>query len=199
MGIDRHVLLTTDGSFDRQWSVFGGVTVMDTPVATIDFIKGVDRLDYHNDMVLVANFGASDGFPFLHHFAKGIRTKYLQQSAGGVALIWNYARILRHIVNSGETILVTWDDRVITVPFEILDAVTEELQNRDDPFYLWQLRIRGVWQDIYSGEGKPLPWYTQSQTQKRYAFNHEDTQSTRSVFDNNIRYADGKYYDKFFT
>ena len=142
MGIDKHLIQTLKRSTNRHWAMRGGAGAMQTPKDKIHFIAGHDNLDYDNDMTAVADAAAADGFAYAHCFAKGLKDDVLSQSASGVCQVWNFSRILRHIALGNETCLVTWDDRVITLPFPFMDKITTHLQNRDEDFYFWQLRIR---------------------------------------------------------
>ena len=142
MGIDKHVILTLERSKDRQWAVMGGSVAMQTPKEKIHFIKAHETEDYNDDMKRIANAAEADGFPYTHQFAKGIKSGDIGQSASGVGQVWDFSRILRHIAMGTQTCLVTWDDRILTLPFPWIDKIVEELQNKEEEFYLFQLRIR---------------------------------------------------------
>ena len=142
MGIDKHLILTLERSENRHWAVLGGARAMHTPREKIHFIRGHDNKDYDDDMKRIASEAEKDGFPYAHYFAKGLQNEAISQSASGVAQVWNFSRILRYIALGDETCLVTWDDRIVTLPFYIINKITELLQMRDEEFYLWQLRIR---------------------------------------------------------
>ena len=141
-GIDKHLTLTLGRSGDRQRAVLGAATAMQTPIDKIFFVEGHDDKPYNGDMKAIAQAAADDGFGYAHQFATGISNKWTQQSASAVCQVWNYGRILRHIALGDQVCMVTWDDRVVTVPFPIVDAITSELQSRSEEFYMFQLRIR---------------------------------------------------------
>lgn len=142
MGIDKHLILTLKRSKNRHYAVRGGALAMQTPKDKIHFVAGHDNLDYDNDMRKVADAAEADGFPYAQCFAKGYKDDILKQSASGTCQVWNFSRILRYIALGNETCLVTWDDRVTTLPFPFIERITKHLQNRDEEFYFWQLRIR---------------------------------------------------------
>ena len=142
MGIDKHLVLTLERSKDRHWAMLGGSVAMQTPKEKIHFVEGHDNKDYNDDMKRIANAAEADGFPYTHQFAEGVKDKWVAQSASGVCQAWNYSRILRHIAMGTQTCLVTWDDRILTLPFPWIDKIVEELQNKEEEFYLFQLRIR---------------------------------------------------------
>ena len=142
MGIDKHLVLTLERSQHRQWAMLGGSVAMQTPVDAIHFVMGHDNKDYDDDMERVATAAEDDGYPYAHYFAKGLSDGLISQSASGVCQVWNFSRVLRHIALGTEICLVTWDDRLLTLPFPWIDTITSELQNREEEFYLWQLRIR---------------------------------------------------------
>lgn len=152
MGIDKHIILTLERSVNRQWAALSGSVAMRTPVEKIHFVKGHDNLDYDDDMKKVARAADADGFPYSHQFAKGLKNGIIQQSASGVCQVWNYGRILREIALGTDTCLVTWDDRILTIPFPLIDKITTALQNRREEFYLWQLRLRFGGGDIWENE-----------------------------------------------
>ena len=78
----------------------------------------------------------------------GLESAWVKQSAGNVALFWNWIRVLEWIAESGETCLLTWDDRCLTVPFDILEDVVAELYTRPETFYGFQLRLRAKWSHL---------------------------------------------------
>ena len=142
MGIDKHLILTLDRSKNRQYSVFGGATAMQTPPDKIRFVKGHDDKGFDGDMNTIADEAEVDGFEFVRQFAGGLENKWIKQSPSGVCQAWNFCRILRYIAMGSETCIITWDDRILTLPFPFVDKVTSELQKREEEFYMWQLRIR---------------------------------------------------------
>ena len=142
MGIDKHLILTLERSKTRQWAMLGGCTAMQTPIEKIRFIEGHDNLDYDDDMKKVARAADADGFPYAEYFARGLKNEVIGQSASGVCQVWNLSRILRYIANGTETCIITWDDRILTLPFEWIDRITTELQSRKEEFYFFQLRVR---------------------------------------------------------
>ena len=142
MGIDKHLILTLERSEHRQWAVLGGSTAMQTPSEKIHFVKGHDNKDYQDDMRKIADAAEADEFPYVHYFARGLKNSDIGQSASGVCQVWNYSRILKYIALGTETCLITWDDRILTLPFPLVDRITTELQRREEEFYFLQLRIR---------------------------------------------------------
>ena len=203
MGIDKHLILTIKESGDRRRAVLGGATAMETPADKIEFIIGHNKKDYDEDSVTIANMAEADGFPFVRYFAGNLNTGWVQQSPGGMTLFWNYARVMRYIISTGQTYLLTWDDRVITVPYFIIEEVTRELENRNEPFYMWQLRIRGCWQDIYSSLS-PLTW---QEIHAKYGwpmpsgdfdyFEVENIKSTNTLFMNTVLNEQNDYYNTY--
>ena len=142
MGIDKHLILTMERSSARQHTMRGGCAAMQTPPEKILFFNGYDCLDFNSDSRVIANLAERDGFPFVHQFAKDVESAFVNQSPAGAAQTWNLGRILRHIARGKETCLVTLDDRILTLPFPFVDKITTELQNREEEFYFWQLRVR---------------------------------------------------------
>ena len=142
MGIDKHLMLTLERSGDRQKTIFGASTAMQTPADKTFFVKGHDNKDFNDDMKSIAIAAEQDGFPYIHNFAHGISDHFLAQSASGVAQAWNFSRILRYIAMGDDICLVTWDDRVLTLPFPFIETIATALQERKEEFYFWQLRIR---------------------------------------------------------
>ena len=146
--IDRYIILTIPRSVKRHWAMIGGAAAMRVPEDKLFFYAGVSAENYQNDMKEVAKAASAEGYTFLNQFAIGLKSAWVQQSAGNVALFWNWARILEWIAASGETVLLTWDDRILTVPFSILEKVVSELYSRPEPFYIFQLRLRAGWDHL---------------------------------------------------
>lgn len=142
MGIDKHLILTLERSVNRHWAMLGGAIALQTPIEKIHFVKGHDNLDYDDDMKRVEDSAEADGFSYIHNFTKGLKNEFVQQCAGAACQAWNYGRILRYIAVGDENCLVTWDDRMITVPFPLIDNIVDEFEDRKEEFYLWQLRVR---------------------------------------------------------
>ena len=142
MSIDKHVVLTLERSSNRHWSMLGGARAMGIPTEKICFVKGHDNKEFDDDMEDIAEAAEVDGFPHVKYFAKGLKNEAVSQSASGVCQAWNFSRILRYIAFSNETHLITWDDRMITIPFSWLDKIIDELEIRKEDFYLFQLRVR---------------------------------------------------------
>ena len=92
----------------------------------------------------IAAVAAEDGFPFVAYFQGHGDTGIIQQSPAQMAQVWSYAQMLRYIAEGDKNVLVTWDDRILTVPFGFLETIVAQLhEEREAPFYLFQLRIRG--------------------------------------------------------
>ena len=148
MGIDKYLILTLEKSQHRQWAMLGGAAAMNIPLEKIRFVYGHD--DEGMGLTEIADAAAADGFPYVRNFALGYADERygLQQSVGAVCQAWNYGRILRYIATGKETCMISWDDRLPTLPFVYLDTITAELQKLPK-FYLWQLRLRfGNWENF---------------------------------------------------
>ncbi len=139
--IDEYLVLTMARSIRRHWLMLGNLTSMRVPYKRIKFVVGMDATGYSN-MQAVADAAEADGYPFLHQFAVGLKSAYVQQSAGNVALFWSWAKTLQYIQRSGKTCVLSWDDRFLMLPFDRLEAVIKELVARDEEFYALQLRLR---------------------------------------------------------
>ena len=142
MGIDKHLILTLRESHNRQHAMLGGSVAMQTPRDKIFFIEAVDNDKYDNDMQKIADAAAADNFPYVHQFARGVQDHNIGQSVSGVNQVWSYSRILRYIAQGDDVCLLTFDDRILSLPFPWIDKITESLQDRDEDFYFWQLRVR---------------------------------------------------------
>ena len=140
--INNHIILTLKKSEYRHWTAWGATTAMGTPHNQVEFFTGYNDDDYGNDMTLIANAAEEDGYPFVRNFAGNINTEFVHQNPGSVCQFWNFARMMEYIIDSNQVALVTWDDRTLTIPFQIIDKITTELNERPEPFYMWQLRIR---------------------------------------------------------
>ena len=140
--IDKYILMTMPRSIKRQWYALGNATAMGVPFDRIRFFPGHDAEDYDMNMTRIADAAADDGYPFLRQFAIGFKGAHIQQSAGNVALFWNWARLLDWISNCDELCIVLWDDRMLKVPFMLLENVVAELYTRPEDFLIFQLRLR---------------------------------------------------------
>ena len=146
--IDEFLIITIPRSIKRQWAVLGGTVARGVPYEMIKFVMGEDAKDYNNNMETITKKAKSAGYPFLEQFGIGLQSKYVKQSAGNIALFWNWAKTLQYIAESGKTVYLTWDDRIPQVPFKIIESVLTELYKRQEDFYIWQLRLRSVWQHL---------------------------------------------------
>ena len=143
--LDNIYVLTLERSTDRHESWLGAAhhPLCGIPNDLIKFFIGIDAKDYNNDMQAVADAAVKDGFAFVEEYALGIKTEYVQQTAGSVAQVWSYARMLRDIAEKGETTLIIWDDKMLTVPFSFFYDVLTMLLDAEKSFHMWQLMLRG--------------------------------------------------------
>ena len=139
--INRVMPLTVKTSANRHHAFRSGAVAHGVPVEDIEFFAGHAAKDFDDDMQAVARAAADDGFPFIYEYARGTITQFTQQTAASVSQVWNVARFLRWLKDADETVLFLWDDKMITVPYDFLLHVTQELISRGN-FHLIQLRIR---------------------------------------------------------
>ena len=140
-----HVL----SSNNRRWAFMGSASMQGVPLDRIYFSSSPHLRKYDNNIRLVAKAAAKDGFPYLEGYGKGLKSQYVQQTAGSMGQIWNYCRIFRHIAQTGVPALVIHDDRMITLNWHIFKQVIEYLNNKGE-FKLFQLRLR-------TGQPKTIP------------------------------------------
>ena len=191
MGIDKHYILTIEKSADRRQAMLGGTRALQTPLDKIKFIKGRTPDAFNDDMRLIGNAARADGFAFVEQFGRGLSDAVVAQSASGVIQTWNIARILRHIADGDETVLFTWDDRITTLPFPFIDRITTALQERDEEFFAFQLRVRigdALYQYIdYKKVSLFYPHVLPEITQQRYkTMLAEDYDGFKKLFDTQI-------------
>ena len=105
-----HVL----SSNNRRWAFLGAAAMQQIPQDLIYFAVSPDLAQYDNNIRIVAQAAADDGFSYLRNYGRGAKSQYVQQTANSMGQIWNYCRIFRHIKNSGIPALVIHDDRMIT-------------------------------------------------------------------------------------
>ena len=115
--------------------------MMDVPDEKIAYFPGHSAKDFGSSMTAVAEAAADDGYPFLWQFAVGMESAWIRQTAGNVAVFWNWLRILKYIIAEGVTAVVLWDDRALNVEFQTLEQCVRQL-HAHGKFALWQLRIR---------------------------------------------------------
>lgn len=167
--IDKYVIVTLPRSIRRQYLMIGNLVAMGVKYEDIVFYPAVDARDYSYDMQLVAKAAAADGCMFLSQFALGIRSRDVKQSAGNIALFWTWAKVLRQIMDSGKTVLLSWDDRFLMVPFHQLENHISDLYQRHEPFYLAQLRLRDYnILDLCGHEEFSLPWHEEKKHTTTY-------------------------------
>ena len=143
--IDTIVISTIKRARTRHWTQLGSSQhpMCAIPEGLLNFYCGPDALEYDKDLGKVAEAAAADGFPWVEEYALGTRTEYVQQTAASVCQIWAYAQILRYFVEEELTGLILWDDKILTVPFEMFCDTLMYLKDVDKPFYMWQLCLRG--------------------------------------------------------
>ena len=181
--IDRYIIMTMPKSIKRQWAVLGGSCAMGVPYNRIGFFAGYDARDFGRNMSYIAQSAADDGYRFLAQFGVGLESVYIKQSAGNVALFWNWARVLSWIADSGETCVLVWDDRIPTVKFKYFNKLAVDMQMRGN-FYFAQLRLRANWQNLKAlGRGE---------------YEHEIPHIDTDLFENSIAAFDGNYVDSYF-
>ena len=139
--IDKYIIMTIPRSVKRQWYALGANVAAGVPYDRLSFVFGEDAANYGNNMKSVAAAAADDGYPFLRQFAIGLKSTYVNQSAGNVALFWNWAKTLKWIGQSGETCVLLWDDRVLAVNHEQLERIVKDLKKMGT-FRILQLRLR---------------------------------------------------------
>ena len=132
-----HVL----SSNNRRWAFMGSASMQGVPLDRIYFSSSPHLGRYENNIRLVAQAASRDGFPYLEGYGKGLKSQYVQQTAGSMGQIWNYCRIFRHISQTGQTALVIHDDRMLSMNWHIFKKCVEHLDNKGE-FKLFQLRQR---------------------------------------------------------
>ena len=142
--LDRMIGLTIPSRRNRCWFWKGYNMAKGVPADMLSFWEGMIPLDYGNNFERIADAAEADGFPFVRYFQGYENAMILNQHPAQMCQVWSYAQILRHITESDETTLVLWDDRYLGVPFSVIAYAVAELQSQSLPFYLLQLRIRGV-------------------------------------------------------
>lgn len=141
--VDEVIVLTLADSFERHWAWLGASQVRKIPYENISYIKGHAGRDFEN-MEEVAAFAAADGFDFVEEYAIGTVTEYVHQTPASVSQVWNFARILRYISDSTLHCLVLTDDKMLTISFNKLCMLVDELRTcRGKEFFLFQLMRRG--------------------------------------------------------
>ena len=142
--LDIITVLTIERAKDRHQSLLGAALhpLIGIPPEMLKFVIGIDGKDY-DDMQAIATAAAEDGFGWVEEYALGTKTEYVQQTRESVAQIWGYARILRFLVETNQTGLILWDDKMITINLNALCGILEHLKAQEKTFYAWQLALRG--------------------------------------------------------
>ena len=154
--IDKVLVLSLERCADRQRTWLGASQMRDIPLDCIRFVQAHDDTAY-DDMDSIAAAAASDGFSFVEEYAIGTVTEYVQQTKASVCQVWNYGRILRHIAERDEICLVIHDDKMITVSFNILNILVDELRNiAEEEFYALQFVLRGDINEVASSQGTDI-------------------------------------------
>lgn len=181
--IDRYIIMTMPKSIKRQWSVLGASVAMGVPYDKIRFFAGKDARDYQRNMSSIAQAAADDGYPFLSQFGVGLEGCFVKQSAGNMALFWNWARVLAWIAESSETCVLIWDDRIPNVDYHHFNKMVVDMQMRGN-FYLAQLRLRANWQNLMA-LGRP-------------EYQHEDPETDAQLFLKSIDAFQTSYVKRYF-
>lgn len=141
--IDKVLVLTLRRCPERHWSWLGASKMRDIPTECVEFIPGHDGKDF-DSMAEIAEHAATDGFPFVEEYALGTVTEYCQQTTASVSQIWNFARIFRYIAQGEQNCLVLTDDKMLTISFNIVSMIVDELRTLLAPeFLVFQLLQRG--------------------------------------------------------
>lgn len=140
--IDKILVLTLRRCVDRHLAWLAASQMRDIPLEIVGFVEGHDDNDF-TDMDEVVGFALDDGFGFVEEYAVGTVTEYVQQTTASVCQVWNIARTLRHIANSDEICLFIFDDKMLTISFNILNIMTSELlYDEKSEFLICQLLQR---------------------------------------------------------
>lgn len=148
--IDTIIVLSIERAVNRHWALLGAALqpLCGIPEDLIQIYNGPDGRKYNNDMLIAADAAAADGFPWVEEYAIGLKTEYVQQTAALTCQIWSYAQILRYLVETQQTGLIIWDDKMLKVPFTFFCDVLSMLQDGEKEFYMWQLILRGHPEEI---------------------------------------------------
>ena len=176
--IDKIIVMSLDRTENRQDKWDGASAIMGIDPALVEVAIGHDNKSFGDDMQAVAEAATEDGFPWVVDYARGMKTDYCQQTAASVCQIWNYCRILRELKEQKKTGLIIFDDKMITLQFDLLMELVTEVQSVEDvEFLALQLMLRGskaelrlpeltfelrsqMSREIYSGiVGKPVNEY----------------------------------------
>ncbi len=140
--IDKILVLSLRRCSERHYTWLGASKMRNIPIECVEFVEGHDGSLYES-MEDVADFAKADGFDFVEEYAVGTTTEYVQQTTASVSQIWNFARIFRHIANGEKVCMVLADDKMITVSFNIISLIVQELRIQDAEFLAFQLLQRG--------------------------------------------------------
>lgn len=137
------IALTIEKAVNRCWFYLGGMIKSGVPEEMIAFYRGRTAVEFGEDYDLIAAAAEADGFPFVRYFQGYGDLGIIKQDPAQMCQVWSYADILRTIAEGDENVLVTWDDRILTVPYFFLCDIVNSLEKLEQPFYFFQLRLRG--------------------------------------------------------
>ena len=138
------ICLNLERAKDRFNAFRGAASQRGIPADKLYFKVAKDARDFDDDFSALIKGAADDGFPFVECYGQGISDDVIQQTPATMSQAWNYCRMFRHIIETGRDTMILHDDRMITVDYDVCEAVLDTLKGNCQEFYMWQLRIRRV-------------------------------------------------------
>ena len=129
--IEKVVVINLPRRTDRYWFMKSNLLTQGVPADVIEFYPARDGKDYDSCREII-EAAAADGFPsFLRDITDGDERE-------SFAYYWNWACILRDIIENDRLVMVILDDRPLQLSWDHLDETVKSLQQQY-PFKILQL------------------------------------------------------------
>ena len=136
--IDKVYVLNLPHRADRRWYTMGHLHTIGVHPNRVCIYEAKYGKDYESiDAIMEA--AKADGFDFPDPDEDIHKTRFSYR--------WNWCRMLRDIIASGEMVLILIDDRMITIDWDLLNWCVRDLVENQPPFKILQM---GWWHSFDS-------------------------------------------------
>ena len=128
--IDKVYVLNLPHRADRRWYTLGHLHTIGVHPNQVCIYEAKYGEDYES-MDAIMEAARADGFDFPDTDEEIHTTRFSYR--------WNWCRMLRDIIASGEIVLILLDDRMITIDWDLLKWCVRDLVENHPPFKVLQM------------------------------------------------------------
>ena len=140
--IEKVFVLNIPHRTDRRYFMMGHLETKGVPQNQITFFEAKYGKDFDTPGD-VTDAAIIDGFPNFENFRDwGV-------NRAGRSYYWNWCRMLREIMQTGEIILILLDDKMLNINWGHLDSCVDWLCKHHSPFRILQVGWATLWKEDY--------------------------------------------------